>query len=215
MHAADAVLRRWRQHWYVDRVLRHQFGEERAALQPAKTLGFGVGQIEKVLAQRIPEWRMTLLVAIADDFGDHRLGEPLCMRSNEQQARPRQQFRKRRAHQRGVNVETAQQGMPAEVMAQRQRRYAVLDVQFPRSTGEMAVAQAVERLLEAGGGKDFRAADQLPAFEIFQHEEVVLRPLRLSGAIEGRARRGDFFAQVFAVIRQRGHADQALAGQAL
>ena len=73
-----------------------------------------------------------------------------------------------------------QQGVAIEVVTQRQRRHAVLDVQLPRRTGEMPVAQAVERLAETGGGKDLRAADQTLSGQIFQHEEIILRAMTLN-----------------------------------
>ena len=53
--APDAVLRGLGQHRHVDRVLRHQVGEERPAFQAAEPLGLDVGQVEEVLAHGIPE----------------------------------------------------------------------------------------------------------------------------------------------------------------
>ncbi|MNN29928.1 hypothetical protein D3C81_1435530 [compost metagenome] len=55
MDAPDAVLRGLGQHRHVDRVLRHQMGEERPAFQAAEPLGLDVGQVEEVLAHGIPE----------------------------------------------------------------------------------------------------------------------------------------------------------------
>ncbi|MNL55843.1 hypothetical protein D3C87_1792860 [compost metagenome] len=68
--------------------MRHQFGEESPALQAAESLGLGVGQVEEMLAQRIPEWRPALIVAEADDLGNHRVGKALRMSGNEQQPCP-------------------------------------------------------------------------------------------------------------------------------
>ncbi|MNG31348.1 hypothetical protein D3C84_1171260 [compost metagenome] len=59
-------------------------------------------------------------------------------------------------------MKAPQQGMAAEVMAQRERRHPVLDVQLPRGTVEMAVAQAVEGFAETGSGENFRTAHQVP-----------------------------------------------------
>ncbi|MNG04471.1 hypothetical protein D3C84_876050 [compost metagenome] len=86
--AADAILRGLRQHRHIDRVLRHQIGEEGPALQATESLGLGVGQIEEMLAQRIPEGRPAFIVAVADDLGNHRVGKAPRMGGNEQQPRP-------------------------------------------------------------------------------------------------------------------------------
>ncbi|MNI36763.1 hypothetical protein D3C73_908280 [compost metagenome] len=87
MNTADALLCGLREHRYVDRVLRHQFGQEGTTFQPAKTLGLNVGQVEEVLAHGVPEGRPAFGVAVADDLGDDRFGEALRMGGDEHQAR--------------------------------------------------------------------------------------------------------------------------------
>ncbi|MNN49087.1 hypothetical protein D3C81_1635930 [compost metagenome] len=168
-----------------------------------------------MFAQRIPERRVTLLVAVADQFSNHRFGKAPRVSGDEQQARTGQQFGERRTHQFGIDVKTTQQCVAAEVMAQRQRRHAMFNVQFAGCTGEMAVAQAVERLVEARRRENLRAADQPLAVQVFQHEEVVLRALGCRFAVKRGAGAGDFLAQAFAVVRQGSYAHQTVAGQLL
>ncbi|MNI36764.1 hypothetical protein D3C73_908290 [compost metagenome] len=71
-------------------------------------------------------------------------------------------------------MKTTQQGVAVEVMTQRQCRYAMLDVQLPRGTGKVAVAQAMERFVETGGGEYFRTASQVLVRQVLQYEKVVL-----------------------------------------
>ncbi|MNY11926.1 hypothetical protein D3C86_1449820 [compost metagenome] len=74
--------------------------------------------------------------------------------------------------------------MATEVVTQRQGRYAVLDVQFPRGTGEVPVAQTVERLAEPRRGEDFRAADQVLCRQVFEYKEIVFRAMSLDILLE-------------------------------
>ncbi|MNN29927.1 hypothetical protein D3C81_1435520 [compost metagenome] len=137
------------------------------------------------------------------------------MGRNEQQACPRQQFGVGRAHQCRIDMEAAQQGVAVEVVAQRQGRHAVLDVQLARGAGERAVAQAVEGFAETGRGDDFRAAHQAPVRLVFQDKKVILRAGTLGVLIQRCAGVDNPVTQSGAVIGQGRDAHQAFAGQAL
>ncbi|MNN71498.1 hypothetical protein D3C81_1874420 [compost metagenome] len=121
----------------------------------------------------------------------------------------------RGAYVRGIDMEAAQQGMTVEVVAQRQGRYTVLDVQFPGGTGEVAVAQAVERLAVPGRGEDFRAADQLLRGQVFEHKKIVFRAMSLDVLLERGSGIEDFFAQPLAVVGQGGDAHEAFTSELL
>ncbi|MOA04582.1 hypothetical protein D3C78_1241460 [compost metagenome] len=127
---------------------------------------------------------MAFIAAVADDLGDDRVGKTPGVGGDEQQARPRQQFGMRTAHPRGIDMEAPQQGMATEVVTQRQGRYAVLDVQFPRGTGEVPVAQAVKRLVVPRRGEDFRAAGQVPCRQVLEYKKIVFRAMSLDVLFE-------------------------------
>ncbi|MNO84021.1 hypothetical protein D3C76_753500 [compost metagenome] len=168
-----------------------------------------------MLAHGIPEWRVPFITAVADDFGDHRCGKPPRMGRDEQQARPRQQFGMGGAYPCGIDMEAAQQGVATEVVTQRQGRYTVLDVQFPRGAGEVPVAQAVERLAVPRRGENFRAADQVLRRRVFEDKEIIFRAMTLDVFLERGAGIENFFAQPFAIVRQGCDAHQAFTSQLL
>ncbi|MNC61914.1 hypothetical protein D3C75_1118850 [compost metagenome] len=91
----------------------------------------------------------------------------------------------------------------------------MLDIEFPRGTVEVAVAQAVKRFAEACGGEYFRAARQFLSRRVLQHKEVIFRAGALHVLFERRAGVENLVAQAFAVVRQGRDAHQAFAGQSL
>lgn len=78
----------------------------------------------------------------------------------------------------------------------------------------MAVTQAVERLVEAGGGEDFRAARQTLGGQVFEDEKVVFRAMAFNVFVE-RGAGIENLPQALAVIRQGRDAHQAVTGQLL
>ncbi|MNM61317.1 hypothetical protein D3C81_726160 [compost metagenome] len=215
MHLAHGFLRSVRQQGHIDRVVRHQLGEEGAALQAAQALGVGVVEVEEVAADGIPERRFALIVAVADDLGDHRIGEALGVRRHEQQAPARIELGPAAAHQLRQHIEAGQQAVAGQVVAQRQHVNLVVDLQFARGMHEGFVAKAVERLGVTGRGNDGRAADQLAGQAVFEHEEVAFLAIEADFGGEGGLGRGDLVAQASSVVRQRGDTNGAVCSHAL
>ncbi|MNQ68708.1 hypothetical protein D3C85_832720 [compost metagenome] len=91
----------------------------------------------------------------------------------------------------------------------------MLDVQFPRGTGEVPVAQAVERLVVTRRGEDFRAAGQVPCRQVFEYKEIVFRAMSLHVLFERGTGIEDFSAQPFAIVGQGRDAHEAFTGQPL
>ncbi|MNO96874.1 hypothetical protein D3C76_885640 [compost metagenome] len=130
MYLAHGFLRQVWQQRHVDRVMRHQLGEKGTALQAAQALGVGVVEVEEVAADGIPERRFTLLVAEADDFGYHRIGKALRVRSHEQQPAARVELGPATVHQLRRHIETGQQAVAGQIVAQRQHMDLVVYLQL-------------------------------------------------------------------------------------
>ncbi|MNJ44975.1 hypothetical protein D3C77_400490 [compost metagenome] len=146
VHLAHGLLRGIRQQGHVDRVMGHQLGQEGPALQAAQALGLGVVEVEEVATDGIPERRIAMLVAIADDLGDHRLGEAFRVGGHEQQAATGVELGPAAADQLRQHVEAGQQAVAGQVVALRQDVNLVVDLQLPGRMHEGLVAKAVERL---------------------------------------------------------------------
>jgi len=106
-----------RQQRHIDRVMRHQFGEKGPALEATEAFGLGIVQVEEIATDGIPERRVPLLIAVADDLGHHRVGETLRMAGYEQQATAGIEFRPGRTHQFRHYVEAGQQAITGQVVA--------------------------------------------------------------------------------------------------
>ena len=91
--------------------------DPRTSLLLAEAFSLDIRQVKKVLAQCIPEWRFTCVVAVADDFGNHCVGKALRVGGDEHQAGPGKHLRRGCALKLGVEMKTSQQGMCAEVLA--------------------------------------------------------------------------------------------------
>ncbi len=61
-----------------DRVRRHQFGNKGFHAGAGQPVGIGERDVEEMMAQRIPERRLSLLIAAAAQFGKQVRGEPLA-----------------------------------------------------------------------------------------------------------------------------------------
>jgi hypothetical protein len=101
-----------------------------------------------------PTRRVALLVAVADDFHHHRIGETLGMGGHEQQAAARVELGERAVDKVALHVEAGQQAVAGEVVAQREDVNLVVDLQLARGVHEGLVAEAVERFRVAGGSDD-------------------------------------------------------------
>jgi hypothetical protein len=112
-------------------------------------------------------------------------------------------------------VEPPQQRLAAQILAERQRGYAVLDVQLPGFTGERSVTQAVERFAAPRGGDDFGTAREVARFKVLQDKKIIFPTWGLHFGFERSTRREDFFPQVVDVVRKRSDAYEAIAGQLL
>ncbi|MNN14795.1 hypothetical protein D3C81_1278750 [compost metagenome] len=215
MHLAHRFLRGVRQQWHVDRVMRHQFGEERTALQSAQTLGLGVIEVEEVATDGIPEWRVAVFIAVTDDLGHHGISKTLRVAGDEQQAAAGVELRPRRTHQITLHVETGQQAVAGQVVALREHVDLVVNLQLAGSMHEGFVAEAVERLGITGRCDDRRATDQFPGGAVFEDEEITLFTVEAHFGGERGFARGDLVAQAFNVIRQGSDTNRTVRSQTL
>ena len=78
MHFADHRLRFRAEEMGIDRMLRHQFGNKGFHAGAGQPVGIGERDVEEMMAQRIPERRLSLLIAAAAQFGKQVRGEPLA-----------------------------------------------------------------------------------------------------------------------------------------
>ncbi|MNZ86604.1 hypothetical protein D3C78_1054260 [compost metagenome] len=195
--------------------MRHQFGEEGAALQARQALGLGVVEVEEVAPHRIPERRLALLVAVADDLHHHGIGEALRMAGHEQQAAAGVEFGDGGVHQFALDVEAGQQAVAGEVVAEREDVDLVVDRQRPRGVYEGLVAEAVEGFGKTGGGDYRRAARQAAGLAVFEDEEVALFAVVAHFGGEGCLGGADFLAENLGVVRQGSHTHGAIRGQPL
>ncbi|MCY1442502.1 hypothetical protein D9M71_588720 [compost metagenome] len=201
MYLAHGFLRQVWQQRHVDRVVGHQLGEKGTALQAAQALGVGIVEVEEVAADGIPERRFTLLVAVADDLGHHRVGETLRVCSHEQQATTRIELGPATVHQLWQHIEAGQQAVAGQVVAQRQHVDLVVDLQLARGVHEGLVTKAVERLGVAGRSDDGRAPCQLAGFAVLKDEEVAFLAVEADLGGEGSLGGGDLVAQASSVVR--------------
>ncbi|VVO45359.1 hypothetical protein PS720_06485 [Pseudomonas fluorescens] len=215
VHLAHGFLGFVRQQWHVDRVVRHQLGEERTAFQSAQALGGGVVEVEEVATDGVPERRITVLVAVADDLGHHRVGKALGVAGDEQQAATGVEFRPRRTDQRRLHVETGEQAVAGQVVALGKHVDLVVDLQLAGGVHEGFVTEAVERLRVTGRGDDGRAAGELAGLGVFEHKEVALFTVETHLGREGGFAGGDFIAQALHIVRQGGDTNRAVRSQTL
>ncbi|MCY1529938.1 hypothetical protein D9M68_651110 [compost metagenome] len=195
--------------------MRHQFGEEGAALQAGQALGLAVIEVEEVAPHGIPERRLAVFVAVADDLHHHRIGEALRVAGHEQQATTGVELGDGGVHQVALDIEAGQQAVAGEVMAQREDVDLVVDRKRPRGMHEGLVTEAVEGFGEAGGGDDRRAARQAAGGAVLEDEEVALFAIEAHLGREGRLGRGDLLAQHLGIIRQGSDTHGAIRGQTL
>ncbi|MNH62602.1 hypothetical protein D3C73_145440 [compost metagenome] len=215
VHLAHRLLGGIRQQRYVDRVMRHQLGEERTAFQPAQTLGFSVIEVEEVATNGIPEWRVAVLIAVTDDLGHHRIGETLRVTGDKQQTATGVELGPRRTDQLALHVETGQQAVAGQVVALRKHVDLVVDLQLTGGMHERLVAEAVERLRVTGRSNNRRAADQLAGGGVFEDEEIAFLTVEAHFGSKRGFARGNLVAQTFHVIRQGSDTNRAVRSQTL
>jgi hypothetical protein len=159
--------------------------------------------------------RITVLVAVADNLGHHRIGKTLGVAGDEQQAATGIEFRPRRTDQLRHHVETGKQAVAGEVVALGKHVDLVMDLQLAGGVHEGLVTKTVERLRVTGRGDDGRATDKLAGLGVFEHEEIAFFTVETHLGREGRFAGGDLIAQAFNIIRQGGDTNRAVRSQTL
>jgi len=116
VHLAHGFLGSVGQQRHVNRVMRHQLGEEGAAFQPAQALGGGVVQVEEVATNGVPEWRVAIFIAVTDDLGHDRISKTLRVIGHKQQTTAGVKLGPGRADQIRHHVEAGQQAVAGQVV---------------------------------------------------------------------------------------------------
>src|SRR5471030_1633056 len=208
---ADHLLRVFRQVGHVQRLARHQFGDEGLLADSGQVVDVVEVHLEEVAAQAFVERRTAALLLVAAHFGDQLFGEQVRELGDEQEAALRQQL----AVVAGAVVRRQEQrtqfGAAGQVVRQVQRVHAGEHIELAAGVHQRADAIVVERLRQADRALDRAHAGDAAVVGVLHDEHVVA----LFGR-DGLGERGDGDRQAVAhhlhVRLEGGHAAADLRG---
>ena len=206
---AHDVAGGFRQQHRVDRVRRHQFGDEGLVALADDVLGVTVVDREEVATQTFPEWRFAGFVGDTAHFGDDLFREPLRMCRHEQESTLGQQAPGAAGAEFRLEVQRAQHRRAGVVIGQIQRGDAVVELEFTAGVHRHAHVVVVERLVQSAGGLHRAAATDLAGVGFLKHEHVAFMPGLAHIGGEGMHGQLDLLAQI---VGNRGQGGEAGPG---
>ena len=192
------VARRLRQQVHVDRVTRHQLGDERLLADAGQVVGGRVLHREEMPAETFPERAPAVGVELAAQLGDHLRREAVGELGDEQEPALREQRPVLRVAERLVEEQRAELGVARVVVGEEERRRDRVDRQRARRVDDRADAVVVPGLGQPDRGLDRADPDDAAARRFDEHEDVAFvgratpcaRTTRASGRCARRAARG-------------------------
>ena len=158
----------------VDRVARHQIGDELVAVDSVETVRLRERQAEEFGPQRVPERRVADCIHHAAQLGNHAIAKARPVLGDEQIAGARQKPPQPASAQIGVKEQPAHFRCAIEITGERQELDAQRAIQFLASLGEGGNLVAVERPFGAHPAEHHAGATDPPGRDFFQQQQVKL-----------------------------------------